>query len=192
MGEAALASNYSIEEYLQLEAESDIRHEYHNGEIFAMAGGTRNHGKLGGNIITRLTLIEENRPCTSFNGDVKIRIDSSNKFVYPEASVVCGQVKGSQHDPESITNPILIVEVLSDSTEAYDRGEKFRLYRSLPSFQEYILIDQKRPIVSIYRKKDDKIWEMEEVVGLDQVVSLRSLDAEIKMSDLYQKVEGLK
>ncbi|MEO0474226.1 MAG: Uma2 family endonuclease, partial [Bacteroidota bacterium] len=113
--------------------------------MFAMAGGTLNHSKLGSNIMAQLINRESTNGCSSFNGDAKIRVDSGNRFVYPDALVVCGEIESSQYDPNSITNPILVVEVLSDSTEKYDQGEKFRIYRNLPSFKEYVLIDQKRP-----------------------------------------------
>ena len=190
MGEKALA-RLGIQDYLTFEAESDIRHEFHNGEIFAMAGGTRNHGKLGSNIVTELTLIERRKGCTTYNGDVKVRIEASNRFLYPEASVVCGEVESSIYDSESIVNPVLIAEVLSDSSEAYDRGEKFRQYRYLSSFREYLLIDQHRPVVTIFYKRDDQVWEMQEVLGLEGNIYLQSLDAEITMEDLYRNTQGL-
>ena len=191
MGEAALQTDLSIQEYLAFEKEATLRHEYHAGEIFAMAGGTRNHGKLGLNIGTELNLIERGRACTTFNGDVKIWIAEERKFLYPEASVVCGPVEVSEHDPEAIANPLLIAEVLSETTEAYDRGKKFRYYRTLPSFREYLLIDQEQPIVSIFYKNDQGTWEMGEVKGLDGVLHLRSLQADIQMADLYRNVEGM-
>jgi Uma2 family endonuclease len=191
MGEKALAT-YSIEAYLAGEAEAEFRHEFHNGELFAMAGGTRNHGTLGNAINTELNLLCRNRPCIPYNGDVKIRIEASNRFVYPEASVVCGKIETSVHDAESITNPVLIAEVLSDSSESYDRGAKFRLYRQLPAFREYLLIDQHRPVVTVFYRREDKIWEMREVMGLDQTIRLQSLEADIQMADLYRNTEDLK
>ena len=191
MGEKVLAT-YSIAEYLAWEQAAELRHEFHNGELFAMAGGTRNHGKLGANIITELTIIERKNGCTTYNGDVKIRIEASNRFVYPEASVVCGKIETSVHDADSITNPVLVAEVLSDSTEAYDRGAKFRLYQQLPAFREYLLIDQHRPVVTVFYRREDKIWEMREVMGLDQSIPLQSLDANIQMADLYRNTEDLK
>lgn len=191
MGEKAL-TRLTMSEYLAFEAGADIRHEFHQGEIFAMAGGTKNHGKIGSNIITELTLIERKKGCTTYNGDVKVRIEASDRFVYPEASVVCGTVETSIHDENSLTNPILIAEVLSDTTEAYDRGAKFRLYQQLPSFKEYLLIDQHRPVVTIYYRRDEKIWEMREVIGLDHTIYLQSLEAEITMADLYRNTTDLK
>lgn len=191
MGEKVLDRRLSVADYLTFEQNAEIRHEFHNGEIFAMAGGTRNHGKLGANLITELTLIERRQGCTTFNGDVKVHIEASNRFVYPEASVVCGSVESSKQDSESITNPVLIGEVLSDSTEAYDRGAKFRMYRQIPSLKEYVLIDQYRPVVSIFFLQEDQVWGMREEVGLNESIFLQSLESEIKMEDLYRNVTGL-
>ncbi|MEO0470165.1 MAG: Uma2 family endonuclease, partial [Bacteroidota bacterium] len=124
MGEKALA-NLSIEEYLQHEAGSDVRHEYHNGQVFAMAGGSLHHGILGNAINAELNILCRGKKSTPFNGDVRVRIEAANRFVYPQASVVCGPVQTSREDEHAIVNPILIAEVLSDSTEGYDRGAKF-------------------------------------------------------------------
>ena len=191
MGEPAIQTHLSIAEYLAFEREAEERHEYHDGELFAMAGGTKPHSKLGANIITELTLIERRTGCTTFNGDAKIRIDAVNRFLYPEASMVCGPIESSEHDPEAIINPVLIAEVLSESTEAYDRGEKFRLYRHLPSFREYLLIDQAQPIVSVFFRREENVWEMREISGLAAAIPLQSLGAEIQMADLYRNVPGM-
>lgn len=191
MGKEVLI-RYSLEEYLTIENKAKVRHEYHNGILTAISAGTLSQGKLGCEINTELNLLCRSMPCIPFNGDVRIRIKQANRFVYPEASVVCGKVESSQDDPNSIINPVLIAEVLSDTSEAYDRGAKFRLYQQLPSFKEYILIDQHRPVVSLFYKKDETIWEMREIMGLDKSFYLNSLQGEIKMSDLYQNVEDLK
>ncbi len=189
MGQAALKIQLSIADYLEMERAAEIRHEFHSGEIFAMAGGTRNHALLGNAINTELNLVCRGTTCRAFNGDMRIRIESHNRFLYPEASVVCGPITSSPYDKDSITNPMLIAEVLSESTEAYDRGEKFRLYRTLPSLQEYVLIDQNRPLVEVFSRREEDIWEMVVYTGLEARVSLRSLSAEIALADLYRNVE---
>jgi Uma2 family endonuclease len=191
MGERALDHTLTIAEYLAFEAQADLRHEYHLGEIFAMAGGTRNHSILGTNVLTELNLLGRKNGCTTFNGDMRIRIDAENRFLYPEASVVCGPVQASELDPDSITNPVLIVEVLSESTEAYDRGEKFRLYRKLPSLQEYVLISQDRALVEVFTHKADRVWEMRAYAELAETIALNSLNAKIAMIDVYRNVEGV-
>jgi Uma2 family endonuclease len=192
MGEKVLSKNLSISEYLRFEEQGELRHEFHNGEIFATTGGTRNHSIIGTNLLTELNLLGRQAGCTTFNGDVKIYVETSKRFLYPEASLVCGNIQSSPHDPESVINPILIAEVLSDTTEAYDRGEKFRLYRSLPAFREYLLLDQHRPIVSIFSRQKENIWEMREIVGLDQQLVLQSFPTEkILMQDLYRNTLNL-
>ena len=191
MGERALDHTLTIAEYLAFEAQADLRHEYHLGEIFAMAGGTRNHSKIGANFVGELIALEKSGGCQTFNGDMRIRIDAENRFLYPEASVVCGPVQASELDPDSITNPVLIVEVLSESTEAYDRGEKFRLCRKLPSLQEYVLISQDRALVEVFTHKADRVWEMRAYAELAETIALNSLNAKIAMIDVYRNVEGV-
>jgi len=191
MGEPAVKTRLSVAEYLAFERDAEQRHEYHDGEIFAMAGGTLKHGALGTNVLTWLNFLGIKSGCTTFNGDAKIRIDAVNRFLYPEASMVCGPIESSEHDPEALINPVLIAEVLSESSEAYDRGEKFRLYRHLPSFREYLLIDQAQPIVSVFFRREENVWEMREIIGLEAAIPLQSLGAEIQMADLYRNVPEL-
>jgi len=181
----------TVSEYLAFEAKSEIRHEFHEGEIFAMAGGTPNHGLISGNVITELNLLGRKSGCKAFNGDVKIRIDARNRFLYPDASYVCGPLETSEFDPNSLINPSIIVEVLSESTEAYDRGAKFRLYRMLPSLKEYILISQKEILVEVFSRKDANIWELRTYSDLSETLSLKSVKAEMLMEDIYRGVEGL-
>lgn len=189
---AKSAKEYTPEQYLALEKRSEVRHEYHDGQIYAMAGGTYNHSVIGTNITTELNLITRKAGCTTFNGDMKIRIDSKDCFVYPEGSVVCGEVEFSDADRHAITNPGMIVEVLSESTEAYDRGQKFYLYQQLPSFREYVLIDQNGPMVSHFVKNDDGIWEFRNIYGLDQSIDIRILPASIPLTDIYQGAKDLR
>lgn len=190
MGQEAIHT-LSIKEYLELEKASESKHEFHNGEIFAMAGGSKNHGIIGANILTELNLIGRQHGCTTFNGDVKIRIDAANRFVYPEASLLCGEIQTSEVDQDAIINPMIIAEVLSDSTEAYDRSIKFRLYQQLSSFKEYILIDQYRPIVTVFYLKGENVWEMREVTDPNGSIPLRSIESTISMEDVYRGVSGL-
>lgn len=197
MGEKKLEYT-SIADYLTFERESEFKHEYRDGEIIpvqqaepnveAMAGGTINHGIIGKNMMIALDKRTEKSGCHTFNNDIKIFIDKTYSFVYPDVYVVCGEIETAEFDEDSIINPVLVVEVLSKSTEAYDRGEKFRKYCSLPSFKEYILITQDEPLVEIFYKKDEKTWIMTTVIGLDKTVSLQSIDAEIPMQEIYRNI----
>ncbi|MEM1324510.1 MAG: Uma2 family endonuclease [Bacteroidota bacterium] len=180
---------YSIEEYIQLEQETDTKYEYYDGEVFAMAGGTLNHSEISGNIFSDLKNILEskNSSCRTFNSDAKLSISKRNKYVYPDTMVVYGDVELSSRYKEAITNSILIIEVLSGFTAAYDRGNKFKSYRSIPSLQEYILIEQDKSQVDISTRKGD-FWRFHSIEGLEKTLVLTSIDVEIPLSRIYRNV----
>jgi len=182
---------YTKEEYLAFEEASEGKHEYHAGKVVAMAGGTLNHSIISTNVSSALQsiLTSQNKPCRPFNPDAKIYVEKSESYVYPDASVVCGEVE-THIKNDGITNLILVVEVLSDSTASYDRGAKFRKYCSLPSFKEYVLITQDEPIVEVLFRDID-FWRMTTTVGLDRSVKLNSLDIEIPMALIYEDVDDL-
>ena len=184
--------DYSIvSDYIELEKKSEIKHEYEEGEIFAMSGGSISHGILCGNIYTeiRKKLKDNTADCRVFGSEIRVRIEKKNAFVYPDTMVVCGDIQVSDEDENSAVNPILIVEVLSKSTAAYDRGDKFYKYRQIDSFQEYVLIDQEKAVVEIFYKKENNVWEIVWVSGLNETFLLQSIDASVRMEDLYQDVE---
>ncbi|MDX2285582.1 MAG: Uma2 family endonuclease [Bacteroidia bacterium] len=188
MGEAAVSLRLSVADYLELERSAEVRHEYRRGERSAMAGGTRNHARLGLNFGAALSAHEARCGCTAFNGDLRIRIEAEDCFLYPEAAVVCGPEQYSPLDPDALVNPVLIAEVLSESTEAYDRGEKFRLYRTLASLRDYVLISQKQPLVEVFSRDESGLWQFRAYEGLETAISLPTMDAEIAMRDLYRGV----
>jgi Uma2 family endonuclease len=159
------AAPLSYAEYLALEAQSETKHEYLHGEIFAMAGGTIEHGRLQVEIIVQLRLGLENRSCRVFSSDVRIRVEETDLATYPDGTVVCGELQVSPKDKNAIANPLLLVEVLSDSTEAYDRGQKFAHYRRIPSLREYLLVSQQRPHLELYRKTESGRWELLEATA---------------------------
>jgi Uma2 family endonuclease len=135
---------YTPEEYLELEEAARCRNEYYRGEIFPMVGDSINHNRIIGNLSSKLSQAFDNNNCESFTSEIKIWIEEKDLFTYPDVIVVCGEPEFYQDRDDTITNPIIIIEVLSDSTKNYDRIEKFEFYRTLPSFEEYILIDQYR------------------------------------------------
>lgn len=192
MDSAPSSPHLSLEEYRRLEEESDQRYEYHDGEVFAMAGGEPVHNVISVNTMVALSnrLADEN--CTVFNSDQKVRIASVNRSLYPDITVVCGAIERDQEDRRSITNPILLIEVLSDSTSSYDQGDKFKLYSKLPSLREYLLISQHEPSVqTYYRPSATDLWQMTWSEGLSQSLVLKSLKLEIPLTELYLKTEGL-
>ncbi len=182
----------SIQEYLEIEESTGIKHEYLDGFVRAMSGGSLNHSIIGGNFLFALKegINAKNKKCLVFNSDAKVYIEKANAYVYPDLTVVCGDVETGEHK-ESIANPILVVEVLSKSTGNYDRGEKFRKYRSLPSFKEYVLIDQDQPVVDTLFRRDASYWRMSTTTGLDKSVKLYSLGIEVPMTEIYKNIQGL-
>lgn len=184
---------HSIEEYLLLEENAQVKNEYEAGNIKAMSGGTINHGIIGNNINTAVnnSILHNQLNCISINGDVRIWIESADSFVYPDGMAVCGKIETFKDDKNSIINPILIIEVLSKSTESYDRGDKFHKYCSLPSFKEYVLIDQNKPVIDVLYKEDSSYWKMTTSIGLDNSIILNSINAEIKLSDIYRNTQDL-
>jgi Uma2 family endonuclease len=186
---------YSIEEYFALEEKAFDKHEFHNGKIIPMAGASIAHNQIQVNFISALrALIEKNNlEYFVFGSDVKIRIEKFNKALYPDAIVVCKKPEYYGKRTDTITNPLLVVEVLSESTKIYFGSDKFMLYRSLPVFKEYVLIEQSKPLVQAYYKQDEKdnLWKISAATGLDAVVPLLSLGFDLPLSKVYWKVPEL-
>jgi Uma2 family endonuclease len=178
---------YSIEEYLEMEANSLEKLEYHEGEIFAMAGGTLNHSLLSNNVggSLRQALKTKAKPCRTYNSDAKIAV-SDEKFVYADTFVVCGKTETFPEMPHAVKNPILIVEVLSDSTALYDRQGKFLAYQKITSFKEYILVSQNEILVKTYYKPENAIfWQYRSYTKIEDIIELKSVDVEISLNDIY-------
>ena len=175
------------EEYLQLETTSDIKHEYFGGEIYAMAGATDTHVTIAGNIFALLLTHLRGSGCRVYISDMKVRIEAKNRFFYPDVMVTC-----EAKDRENSTYkefPRLIIEVLSDSTEAFDRGDKFADYQSLPSLQEYVLINTKKARIECFRRTADGLWLLQ-FYELDQInLELSSVEFTAKIEEVYQEVD---
>ena len=182
----------SLEAYQQLEKETDQRYEYHDGEVFAMAGGDPVHNVISVNAIIALGKRLGSGDCTIFNSDQKVRIVSVNRFLYPDISVVCGAVTRSDEDQRAITSPIALIEVLSDSMASYDQGSKFKLYSKLPSLRDYVLISQHESLVQTYQRNSATgLWQMTWTEEPDQAVSIPSLKVSIPLHEFYLKTQGL-
>lgn len=186
--------HFTIEEYLVLEEKSEQKYEYENGQVFAMARGTPEHGFICNSIGSALrnVLKAKGSKCKVSGSELKIQIEKYNSFVYPDAMVVCGELEMKGKD--AIKNPLLVVEVLSEGTASYDRGKKFKKYISLPSFVEYILIDQSQPVVHAYFREVEedtgrKDWKMRFAYGLEEKIYLESIDCEITLADIYEYVD---
>ncbi|TAK35838.1 MAG: Uma2 family endonuclease [Saprospiraceae bacterium] len=186
---------YSLEEYFAMEEKAAEKHEYHNGKIIPMAGGSIPHNKIAVNLTRTLdNWIEENKlPFVVLNSDTKIRIEKYNRSVYPDALVVCEKVEYWGGRTDIILNPTLIFEVLSDSTEEHDRGSKFSLYRLLPSFKEYVLIDQYKPWVDSYfkRSEEEGLWKISSAMEMDTSIRLHTVGFDLPLSKIYWQVPEL-
>lgn len=175
-------------EYLALEASSDTKHEYIDGAIVAMAGGTIEHGRLMSRLTVLLSRALEGRPCAVLPSDVRVRIRAADRATYPDLHVVCGAVERDAEDEQAVVNPILIVEVLSDSTAESDRGDKFAAYRRLRTLNEYVLVSQRERRVDVYRR-DGRRWVLDEH-GTSETVRLESISASIEVDAIYVDALG--
>ena len=179
---------YTPEEYLELEEKADYKNEYRDGEIISMTGGTTNHNKLALNLATGLNVALNDLDYEIYIGDVKLWIPRYREFTYPDVMVIEGQPVYYSANTTIVTNPVLIVEVLSKSTKDYDRGGKFLYYRSIPEFKEYILIDQTKYYVMQYVKTSENQWILTEYETEDALINLSSINVELSLKQLYKKV----
>ncbi len=185
---AAEKTLHSIVDYLTYEDESQEKHEYHDGYIVSMAGGTWNHGVISANTISAINNRLKNKNCTASTSDVKVSAQKVNNYYYPDGLVICGKPRFEGNRKDIILNPTLIVEVLSKSTESYDRGEKFAMYRTIPSLQEYVLVSQKTEHIESFFKNEQGVWQLAEAKGTEGILPLYSLEIELPLADVYRKV----
>ena len=184
-------SYVSPEEYLEFERKAETKHEYVCGEILDMAGGTPQHGYIATNIATALVQLLNSRNCWVFNSDVRVSVRWGELITYPDVSVVCGQPKYTDERRDTLTNPILIAEVLSPSTRNFDRGDKSRLYRMLPSLSEFILVEQAPTEVEHWRRLSSGSWEVSAITDRHASLHLVSLSCDLSIEAVYRNVEGL-
>lgn len=178
--------HYTIDEYFAVEAMSPVRNEYFDGEILAIAGGSANHNRISRNVLLALEPKLRDGRCESLGSDTRIRT-ASGLYTYPDAVVICGPIILSDGPLETITNPTVLIEVLSPSTRAYDRGEKFELYRSIPTFRDYLLIEQSAVDVERRWRTGDQ-WSSSRTSSLKDVIRLESIEVELEVADLYARV----
>jgi Uma2 family endonuclease len=172
-------------EYAAAEEVSTVRHEFLNGRVFAMAGGTPEHGALAAAVMRELGLALRGKPCRVYSSDVRIRVLETNLSTYPDASVVCGQIEIAPDDPNSVVNPTLLVEVLSESTEAYDRGAKASHYRRIPTLKEYVLIAQDERRIEVIRRNQQGGWELYEA-RIGAQLKIESLGISLDVDAVYE------
>ncbi len=176
-------------EYLALERGAEYKSEYLAGAIFAMAGTSERHNLIAGNVFAELHTQLRKRPCKVYVSDVRLKVNRTGLYTYPDVMVVCGETQFADDQQDMILNPTVIIEVLSESTEGYDRGKKFEHYRKLDSLSEYILIAQDRYHVERYVRQPDNQWLLAETDNVHDTLSLTSIACNLALADIYDKVE---
>lgn len=190
--EPAVAYNeqkISIEDYLEMENASPEKHEYYKGEVFAMSGAKVRHNRISINLLTALGISLKGKKCQPYGSDQRIHIPSNTLFTYPDISIVCGDVITLNDDDYNVLNPTVIIEILSPSTKNYDRGEKFKLYRDIPTLKEYILVDSESIHIEVFRLNESNHWELEEYGNISNSLQLRAINESIFLSDIYEGVK---
>jgi Uma2 family endonuclease len=188
---ASQPKHWTVAEYLRMERDAVEKHEYRDGEVVAMAGGTPPHSliilNVGGEIRSRL----KGSPCRAYESNLRVFVPRDVRYVYPDLSVICGPVQFDPKDDgrQTAMNPRVIVEVLSPTTEAYDRGEKFRRYLQIPSFEEYVLVSQVVPVIETYRRQADGTWNFRVYQGLEAVARIETLAIDLPLAEAFLGVE---
>lgn len=179
----------TVEEYLRIEREAPYKSEYYGGEMFSMAGGSARHSLLAANIGGILGAHLRGHRCTAYTSDLRIGIPSDDLYTYPDVSIFCEPLTFMPGTDDTATNPTVIIEVLSKTTEAYDRGKKFEHYRQLPSLREYLLVSQDTPVIERFTRESDDRWVLTTARGLGAVLPLPVIEAELPLAEVYAKVD---
>ena len=178
----------TIQEYLDLERKHDTKYEYIDGTLVAMVGASPNHNRIQTNLIGNLFPIVDRRGCEIFGSDMRVRIERLNVYTYPDFTITCGEPQFADGPPDALLNPQVIVEILSPSTESYDRVRKFARYRRLASLREYVLIAQDMPLVEHYVRQADGTWLLSVAENLDGEITFLAIDCTLALSKIYARV----
>ena len=184
----AQETEYSSEQYLAIERKAGHKSEYINGRVFAMAGASKQHNQITFNISITLGIQLKGRACVAYSSDMRVKVKETGLYTYPDIVATCNEPMFEDSSVDTLLNPAIIIEVLSDSTEGYDRGGKFAHYRRLPSLQEYILIPQDGICVEHYSRQDER-WLLTEMSDFAGTLRLDSIDCTLSLVDIYDKVE---
>jgi len=189
-------THLTLDEYRSIEVTAEERHEYRNGEVVAMSGGSEAHSSIVSNLLIYLGFLLRDTDFRLYNSDLRVWIPAYQCGTYTDLMICNGRPEFNDDRTDEILNPLLIVEVLSPSTEAYDRAEKFRKYRSLPSFCEYLLVSQTEPYIEQYHNLDRGLdrnssdrWELQVLDRIDQSIFLHSLDVELSIAEIYRRID---
>lgn len=180
---------FTIEEYLAFEEASIEKHEYYKGEIFAMPGRKVPHNIIFRNLFCELAIKLKGKKCQPFGSDQRIHIETNTLFTYPDISIICGDIETLNDDNLNILNPSVIIEILSPSTKNYDRGEKFKLYRDIPTLKEYVLVDSESIYIEVFWLNEASYWELEEYKSIDETFYIKTIDEDLRVADIYEGVK---
>jgi Uma2 family endonuclease len=178
----------SPEEYLAMEVNSVDKHEYFNGEIVAMAGNTQNHNRIVNNLIGELHGFLKGKECESYPSDLRVATPLFTSYMYPDVTIVCGETEMMDNRFDTLTNPTVVFEVMSKTTEQNDRGYKYFYYQKIPSLKEYILIDSNSYHAEIIKLEDDRSWRMTEVDGINETLFINAINMHLPLKDIYDRV----
>jgi Uma2 family endonuclease len=178
-------NKFTEEEYLQMERQSPVKHEYYRSEIFAMSGAGKRHNVLFSNLFGDLAFRLKGKPCRPFGSDMRVHIPQNTLYTYPDISIFCGDIFNFGKDEDNAIGPSVIIELLSPSTSSYDRGEKFVLYRDIPSFKEYILVDSEKIHVEVFRVNDKNHWELEEYKSAGDILEIKTVGLFFPLTEIY-------
>ena len=178
----------TAEQYLESERAAEFRSEYYCGQIYAMAGGSYQHAQIIGGLVREFGNALKKRLCAVVPTDLRLRVSPQGLYTYPDVVVICGDPQFADNRQDTLLNPALIVEVLSPTTEGYDRGFKFAQYRTVASLEEYVLVAQAEPRVEVFRRQRDGHWLLSEAFGLESTCRFESLDCTLALADIYDKV----
>jgi Uma2 family endonuclease len=188
MALAQTAPRLSEAEYLAIERAAEFKSEFFDGEMFAMAGGTFEHAVIGTNLLAELSNQLRGRPCVAANSDLRIKVEETGLLTYPDASVICGEPEFVAETDDTVLNSTVIFEVLSDSTEAYDRGRKFENYQRIPTLREYLLVSQHEPRIEQFIRQENDDWLLRAASGLNAAIELASGGIQVRLAEVFLNV----
>jgi Uma2 family endonuclease len=178
-------------EYLEFERAAEFKHEFFDGAVFAMAGGTPEHSLIATNLAAEFRNRLKAHPCVPYDADLRIKVEATGLFTYPDLSVICGPLQFATGTKDTVVNPTVLVEVLSDSTEAYDRGKKFENYRQISTLRDYLLVSQTAPRIEQFMRQPDGRWLFHEAAGLEATLDIPSLRIVLSLAEIFARVEFL-
>jgi len=189
MGAALALAKITPEEYLHFERQSETKHEYFDGEIFAMAGASRKHCKLSANLMRIIGNKLHQTKCNVYSNDFRVKIKETGLYTYPDVIITCGKEILEDQVKDTLLNPLILIEILSPSTEKYDRGKKFAHYRQIESLQNYVLISQEEPRIEVFQRQNNDQWLFLEKSGLENSIEIPAIDCMLSLMEVYDKVD---